>query len=222
MILIIGNQGNMGRRYQIILNYLKVPSIGYDQDHKLSSARELIKTAGKIIIATPTDSHLSILKFIGDTRQGQEVDVLCEKPIVKDRSEYTQLWDAVSTRHINLFSVNQYQYLLGRGTGIGDTSWNYFKSGDDGLIWDCFQIIALAKGKLSLGNTSPVWRCTINGLCLNSTHMDDAYVDMIKDFTTIQRNVWGRDKISQAVERCFLLDSKFTPSAKEINWDFSS
>jgi hypothetical protein len=63
------------------------------------------------------------------------------------------------------------------------TSYDYFRTGNDGLYWDCLQIIALASGPIKLNNKSPVWKCEINDTQLDSSAMDHAYVKFIKKWS---------------------------------------
>ena len=72
----------------------------------------------------------------------------------------------------------QYEFFVGPGLK-GKTIYDYFRHGNDGLVWDCVQIIGLHEGKdedLNLSEKSPVWTCQINGKKLELDNMDRAYM----------------------------------------------
>ncbi len=106
--------------------------------------------------------------------------ILCEKPICKDPDELLALMAECRRAGTRLQMVSQYDHLV--GTGTGPSYWNYFKSGNDGLAWDCIQIIGLAKERPVLDNTSPIWSCMINGLKIYIEQMDKAYILMIREW----------------------------------------
>ncbi len=86
-----------------------------------------------------------------------------------------------------------------------DTEYNYFRSGKDGLVWDCLQIIALANDEISLRNDSPIWRCKINGTTLDLSDMDYAYHSFIKKWTKngIDQNLSDLFKFHKKTEAIF-------------------
>jgi len=63
---------------------------------------------------------------------------------------------------------------------IGRSHYDYFRHGNDGLVWDCLQIIALARSAPLLRETSPMWSSMINGKALNIAHMDAAYMAYVQ------------------------------------------
>jgi hypothetical protein len=78
--------------------------------------------------------------------------------------------------------VNQYEYVTGKGNHSIGSFYNYWNSGKDGQQWDCINIIGLSETPPFLKTKSPIWNCSINGLSLNITSMDHAYIDMIQDW----------------------------------------
>lgn len=107
--------------------------------------------------------------------------VLCEKPICKDPDELLALMAECRKAGTRLQMVSQYDYLVDRKSH-GPSHWDYYKSGGDGLAWDCIQIIGHAKERPSLKNMSPIWSCMINGKPLQIEQMDFAYIWMIRDW----------------------------------------
>lgn len=174
-IAIIGAKGNMASRYKAIMNLLGAKYIGIDVD---STAREVdaaLTACERIIITTPTDTHVDLIRSCIPYRK----PILCEKPITKNIVELKDLMDDLYEEGVWLRMVFQYG-MISKSTSSQDTVYNYFKHGSDGLVWDCTQIIALAKARITLREDSPVWHCVINGEKLNIGLMDQAYIEFIK------------------------------------------
>ncbi len=171
MIYIVGKNGNMGKRYAAILNYLDVEVCGHDLEGPNESE---MKRAFGFIVATPTANHLDDMKklFI------YEKPILCEKPFTKVMSDLAYFEDKNRSDLSLVQMVNQYQFLT--KPGKGETYYSYFKSGADGIHFDCINIIGLAHGRVALSNKSPIWDCMLNGTRLNLGMMDHAYIAMIK------------------------------------------
>lgn len=202
MVTVIGSQGNMGKRYCAILTALGVEYIGLDirQSNYDQNVEDAVYRSSKIIVATPTPKHLETIQLIGSIKRSGAIKpahVLCEKPIVT-KSDSLRWVRKEQESGIRVFSVNQYahhpEYSVFSRTS-GRTYYNYFKSGGDGLEWDCFQLFVLAKGSVALNNSSPIWSCRINGHQINISGMDIAYVNMIQDFLGPMRKVWDLDTV---------------------------
>lgn len=179
--LIVGANGNMGRRYQAILRHLNVPFVTQDIDGIRRDHGHQGGAWDSVILATPTADHGGqILKF---AEFG--VPILCEKPITKDLEELERIVTTMERSYSTLQMVNQYEFLATYDSGI--TFYDYFKSGGDGLAWDTINIGALARGEFSAWDNSPIWRCTINGKALNLADMDGAYVAMMRQWLTSPR-----------------------------------
>jgi hypothetical protein len=170
-IYIFGYKGNMARRYRAILRHLGHKAGGEDTDgvHEFTQ-----READAIIVATPTATHCEILHDLRDSG----LPILCEKPITKSMTQLETLLDDLKKAGTKLEMVSQYDYLVDP-CAVGDTSYDYYRSGGDGLAWDCINIIKHAKGTVTLAAESPVWRCTINGQVLSLRDMDHAYVEMM-------------------------------------------
>jgi hypothetical protein len=75
------------------------------------------------------------------------------------------------------FTMTMQYHELVKSYETGKVSkYDYFRSGPDGLVWDCLQIIGLSRGPIELSDISPIWSCDINGQKLNLSDMDRAYV----------------------------------------------
>jgi hypothetical protein len=170
-VLIVGAQGSMGKRYQCILDYLQRPYICVDKIHTLAEIKRDASRASGIIIATPTNTHVNFIREFLPFRK----PILCEKPITKDIAELKDLKDEILESKTPFRMTFQYE-VLDQPSQNGPSRYNYFRHGNDGLVWDCLQIIGLARSEIKLGEDSPVWSCMMNGKALSLSHMDAAYI----------------------------------------------
>lgn len=199
MIAIIGANGSMGKRYQAILKFLDVPFLCFDVDKPHEEILKMcVRCKGGVILCTPTDTHA---KFLHDLITLKVDKILCEKPITKDLNDLEDIYARAKEADITLTMVMQYScpLLIGRHN-VGDTYYDYFRHGNDGLYWDCFQIIALAEGAIDLQESSPVWKCMINGKVLSIANMDKAYVWFI--------DMWLKGKIKQDPKDIIIMHQK--------------
>lgn len=169
--LIIGNKGNMGRRYTAILNHLRVNSKGCDKGDAVPTEFD------SIILATPSVRHIEDILFC----LGFRVPILCEKPFGNNLDRVLSLCDKVDKAKVPLEMVNQYRYL-DDPFSEGATTYDYFNTGKDTLPWDCISLVALARGQCKLQNKSPIWLSMLNGKVLDIGRMDYAYIEMINDW----------------------------------------
>jgi hypothetical protein len=179
MILIIGANGSMGKRYQSILRYLGRPFACVDAEHNRHFIKQAATACKGIIIASPTDTHAEYIQHLQDLR----IPLLCEKPVVKDVGQLQELLAGVKEHKTPFRMMYQYQMLVDPDR-IGRSHYNYFRHGADGIAWDCIQILGLARGEVRLSEDSPVWRCMINGKSLNLAHMDAAYIGYVQRWFT--------------------------------------
>lgn len=174
IISVIGGEGSMGKRYQAILKGLGHGCFPIDVNSRwLGSVTEIMNSNG-IIIATPTDTHLDYIQMFAALGK----PILCEKPLAKNKSELETIRRITKQYGLNLTMMMQYQ-LLDNADSTGSSFYNYFRHGNDGLYWDCFQVIALARDEVLVDETSAVWRCQLNGKKLDLSDMDQAYIDYV-------------------------------------------
>jgi hypothetical protein len=208
--------GNMGRRYSLILNMLGVQGVVTKDELPFHLQAQWIskrKDIDGIIIATPTSTHVDAILSFG-SKTG--LPILCEKPFVRGTFSKSLL-EATA----NIRMVNQYEYLQ-RINAEGLTRYNYFKTGGDGLFWDCINIIGMANGAVEIDNNSPVWLCTINGFECFLSDMDQAYIDMIDEWTLNPRPnldyaYYAHEKTAR-YKRLYDANGmkKFTPSLTQV------
>lgn len=195
-VLIIGSEGSMGKRYQAILKYLEIPFSGVDINHSVGFVLNKVADASRVILCTPTDNHFSYLEKIIPIGK----PILCEKPISRSLREMERILGLIEQHRSNFAMTFQYSELVPANQDPGQSHYHYFRSGKDGLIWDCLQIIALAKGEIEISNDSPVWRCMINGRKLSLSDMDHAYLNFTRK--------WLDGGIVQSPERLFEIHEK--------------
>ncbi len=183
-VAVIGANGNMGRRYAMILEQYcgcEVVRVDIDTHSKID---DLVSCDG-IIIATPTDNHVEDILHYGMYQK----PILCEKPISKDLPRLKRL---LNHPNLDLSMINQYYFLQLRQFGFrdsdGDSYYHYFKSGADSLAWDCINIIGMADGPIEVSNDSLIWKCKLNGYDANLCDMDEAYIRNIQLWVKGWRN----------------------------------
>ena len=205
-VILFGADGNMGKRYKCILHYLGHEVAPLEVNHKDTEMRLALTTCDKIIIATPTDTHLEIIRSIYFARSEPEkpLDILCEKPVVKTANDLLRLRHLCENALLNVCCVNQYAFLLGinKGTSTFGSTYDYYNTGNDGSHWDCFQVYALSKGPVSIETKSPIRRCQINGVeAPSGAIMDRAYVDMLVNFLGANDKAWNLDFIESVTHK---------------------
>jgi hypothetical protein len=199
-ILIIGKNGSMGTRYQAILSKLAIPFYGVDKESSLDDTIDCCKASytDGIILATPTHTHKAFLVKLAKLKK----PVLCEKPIVKNASDVKEIIELFKKHETPFTMTMQYSELVDDNSK-GDSHFDYFKTGPDGLYWDTLQIVGLAKGKVTVNNKSPIWNCMINGKQLSIVDMDHAYVSFVSKWISGAIEQDGNDLIEmhRKVER---------------------
>lgn len=167
--LVIGCNGSIGKRHCAVLKHIGVDFEGYDINDKIPDFDKF----DNFIIATPTNTHFRFIYELGQYRK----PILCEKPLSIEREDFLKILNT----DIKLSMMMQYRYF-DRDFDKGDSRYNFYNHGKDGLVWDCFQVIALARGKVTIGEDSPIWDCVLNGRELDLRKMDHAYIWAIKEF----------------------------------------
>lgn len=185
-VCIIGNKGNMGRRYAAVCDYLDIEHWGWDRNPRDYNADDF-KDTTHVIIATPTKRHIIDIQNLKDFLAFKG-PILCEKPIATNITELKYI------DYDNLYMVNNYQYLY-QGNYGSHTTYEYYHSGNDGLAWDCIQLFKFTDDSPYLKNQSPIWKCSLHGKKLSKNDIDQSYIDMIKDFTGPMKYCWGKDII---------------------------
>jgi hypothetical protein len=207
-IQIIGANGSMGTRYQAILR-----KFGCDSgDHVDLDKGAIDFDCRNFIICTSTDIHFDVL-------QGLPIGsrVLCEKPLAKSSQTVREMLNYADQSLIDLQMVLQYVELfdermlrrmdsLLRNASVR-SYYDYFRHGNDGLVWDCLQIIALSQCPVSLSESSPIWQCMINGIELTAgAAMDIAYCEHVQNWIEHNPPKFFRKENSHQNYQSWLID----------------
>ncbi len=176
-ILIVGGNGNMGARYRAILSHLDKDFHVADIGHTDKQIEELAKRCDATIITTPTETHAHFIHMLSPIKK----PILCEKPVSMNLQELKGVVHQLRADQTPFSMVYQYRMLIDP-LRMGWTHYNYFKHGNDGLAWDCIQVIGLARQQVELEESSPIWRCTINGASMDIGAMDFAYIRFIRNW----------------------------------------
>ncbi len=174
MILIVGANGNMGTRYRAILRYLGQDFECVDQESVPLKILDQAEKSSGVIVATPTHTHVSFLRLLADCGKR----ILCEKPFSKNIAETRDIVSHLKRHGTRVSMVSQYMELADPNS-LGPSGYDYFRHGQDGLIWDCIQIIGMARGEVIIQEKSPIWKCSLNGKQLSVADMDMAYVQHV-------------------------------------------
>lgn len=174
-IFIFGNKGNMATRYKFYLEYLGCKVIGVDKDEPFDSWD--ISDCDGVIICTPTDNHLYCLQYMERYSKNKK-PILCEKAI----STNLAVVESICNSDLQLRMINQYEYWSHYFDTDAPSFYNYFKHGNDGIAWDCINILGLANAGCHLAQSSPVWSCVLNGHRLYLDDMDRAYIWNLSDW----------------------------------------
>lgn len=176
MLYLIGYKGSIGLRYHAILKSLDIPHVGIDLGDDLD-----LRHCTRAIIATPTETHFEFAKLCEE----RKIPYLLEKPATKDMDQARQM-----AKFEHGFIVNNYWFLQLNywwPMKVDEIEWDFFKSGRDGLHWDCIQLIYMAKklgAKLMLKNESPIWEMYINDTRVPYECIEQSYIDMIRGFVS--------------------------------------
>ncbi len=201
-VCILGSSGNMGRRYASICDFLDIAWHPCDPASDTQDAWMQAQFT-HFIIATPTEHHLGDILKIRSYAETKTKPVLCEKPVLicPDQTPLGAL-SAVVEMNPETYMVNNYRFVDFYDdieTGNDHTMYAYYNSGPHGILWDCIQLVYLAKSTF-IGNTqSPRWFAQINGRVVSRASIDASYIEMLKAFVYGQDEyLWGPKHIVEA------------------------
>lgn len=145
-----------------------------------------LKKCSKVIIATPTDTHIEICRLCEE----YNVKYLCEKPISFNPEELKGLTGSMVC---NWAYVIPNTVLKPRENNV---YYNYHKTGPHGKIWDCIQLLHLSskinKRDISrfIKNDAPNFTAIINNHIITLDMIEDSYTRMIQDWLNDSPNIW--------------------------------
>lgn len=212
MVLLLGGNGSIGKRYQAILRYLDEPFFVYDSPAYPHGIHEW--EFDRAIIATPTWNHGMYCRLLSQLKK----PFLCEKPLSMDLKEAKELSETCDG-----FVVNNYQFAIQHLTEpIKKISYDFFNTGKDGLIWDVCQLVQLAhkfKAKLEVRKFSPFWNLQINFERLLYRYIEWSYASMIRSFLKNEiENLWDLKTGYEMSLLCAELESRTEGDYEAFNW----
>jgi len=161
----------MGRRYDQILQKMGVSFRSADAEFDGD-----VDGITKVIIATPTATHRHYIEFFNE----RKIEILCEKPVVKSVDEICALEKLV---RVPFRWVCNWRFVYPSGIYYSDTcaiDYHNSRTGDDGLAWDCIQLIYLANNfHIKLDNKADSFRCTIDDFQVSLEDIEVSYERMI-------------------------------------------
>lgn len=180
-VLIVGNKGNMGRRYSAVLSYLNIDYVGIDIIDNVIFRDENIfndKKITHVLICTPTKYHIPKTLFYSEIYP--MASILVEKPIALTACEAAKV---KQIKHNKLYIVNNWAHVKEDMLRIGQNSvfYDYYQTGPHGLYIDCCQLLYLSKHieHCSLKNVSPVFNVNINDKNITKENIDYSYIRMV-------------------------------------------
>lgn len=199
MILLIGGNGSIGRRYQAILEYLEEPYIVHDFPFLVSECNW--PDFDKAIIASPTNTHEHYCNLLSRMNK----PFLCEKPLSKD----VEASRRISEECKNGFVVNNYAFV---NTSVGfppipaTIDYDFYNTGRDGLVWDVCQLVYLAyisKAELMVIRKSYTWHFQLNHWKVPYDCIEASYMQMIRAFLTDNHGrLWNLKQGHQMTQIC--------------------
>lgn len=170
-VALFGSGGSIGRRYSAILRYLGVEFEGIDLD--CARIVEPKKSFDRAIVAVPTDRHYDYAKWLLEIKK----PFLVEKPLSRHLDACENLVEREGEMRIGNVVCN-YKYVLGTQKPI---LYDYYKTGSDGFLWDCCQLIA-RNPEIELRTTSPVWTLISENGPVHYGSVEASYIAMLRDF----------------------------------------
>ena len=179
MILLIGGNGAIGKRYQAILRHLekRYEVLDIDAPNQKSVLNLCLTGMTHVIIATPTPTHLGYIEALRETG----IPFLIEKPLSKDCGALR--WMDLKGLEKG-FVVNNYAFITDTHL-TSSIEYDFFNTGKDGLIWDVRQLVYIAyisKGDLQVKRDSFTWDCRFNGIEVEYKTVEYSYLIMIESF----------------------------------------
>lgn len=215
-ILLIGANGSIGSRYAAIFRYMGIkytPIEVWDRlEDVVSDNRQEYTYA---LIASPTETHIEFCNRLLTLN----IPFLCEKPLTQDLEEAKDLMDRVikegATGRCHV--VCNYEILFRSYSPMDEISYNYYKTGPDGMLWDCCQLLYYAyKNEIEchIFTDSPVWTLEVDGEVVPYRDIEESYVDMIRCWLRGSPHVWtladGYEMtrlVKEQVDACRNIDS---------------
>ena len=191
MILLIGSEGSIGKRYQAILRHLSIEYQCFDP--VLGQMEPDWNDVDKVLIASPTDTHYYWCQRSLD----KGIPFLCEKPVSKNVEEVSAIASRCKLTGIDGRMVCNYKFVLGRKKPIVD---DYFRTGGDGVYWDLIQLLYL-NPELKFYTKCPIWTLITEHDVIRYGNLENSYVAMIISWVGGHNDhLWNMEDAAKATE----------------------
>lgn len=179
MILLVGGNGSIGRRYQAILQFMRTPYMVHEANDTETFESKLKKGITKAIIATPTNSHVNFCREFAN----RSIPFLCEKPLSKNIDEVK--WIQTICKKSPGYVVNNYAFLNEGLEPPIHFRYDFYNTGKDGLVWDICQLIYLARkyeAELCVRTNSYWWDMEWGTIQVPYAWIEQSYMRMLRAF----------------------------------------
>jgi hypothetical protein len=199
-ILVLGNKGSTGRRYEAIIKHMKIDVIGVDLGQVLPP-----HAPDAVIIATPTEFHIKHIEWVFDAYG--PIKTLVEKPISKDLNALIELrnkWHHIPDCWLSM--VNNWSFAGWRSMpwqpGECQIMYNCYNAGRDNDLWDMIQLVYLSRttGGFAFEFDSPFFTANINGEMISLTDIERSYYTMIECWLQ-DEFMWDLDDAIEATRK---------------------
>lgn len=175
MILLIGSEGSIGRRYRAVLEALGIPYRGKEKEDPWD-----FSCITKAIIASPTFLHFDHASKVA----AEGIPFLCEKPMCFESNLIRRLQKTTYKG----FVVNNWAQLAWNAdlpSSPKKITYDFYNTGRDGLLWDTIQLIYLAKiynAELSVDTRSYFWDAHFDQTPIPYREIEHSYAQMVSSF----------------------------------------
>jgi len=176
-ILIIGNKGSTGRRYQKILEGLGIEVVGYD----IEDAGKSLPECDKVIIASPTATHAYYYYLYESTNP----HILVEKPasnIIKD------------VEMMNCKMVCNWAFVFPDRIlepGKHQVYYEFINTGKEGFWFDTCQLHIISDGRGHIINSGELFFSRIDGVVIKQNDIEASYYRMLDNWLSRPDKIWN-------------------------------
>lgn len=187
-ILIMGNEGSTGRRYESIIKMLGGEVEGYDLIHFRNNRK--VSHGDMAIIATPTHLHATHCKLL---LEAGYTKILVEKPFSKHIHNIQNIIGIMGDADIRVICNWKFASFIDLKSGDNHIEYNFYNCGaDEQPIFDLCQLVYLQDGfDFDFGYDSPFFTCSINGFNISLRDIERSYYKMLVRWIVKPEDLWS-------------------------------
>jgi hypothetical protein len=185
-ILIIGNEGSTGKRYEKIIRSLGHQITGYD----IKELGHTIPNCDRAIIASPTLTHIHYARYCQERR----IHYLVEKPACSSVYDVDEMTGCM---------VNNWCFVFDHITLLPGSHKIFYRNnytGTEGYWFDTCQLHILSDRTGSIIKRRGGFDTTIDGRVVTLKDIEDSYVRMIKSWLNDDGRVWRVSDIADKLK----------------------